>query len=415
MTHQNSLRHLELLSKSCTNYEELLDRLVKSEKSHVKIIFDFGKYQRIIEGQKDLEEAIQHNGKSVLIRFLLQNDAGNTNYLNDYKIGDGNMRKVPKEESKILLQSTSKGDSASYDGTLCGKSFGAPSSRYSDQINRAPRRYKFLKKLGEGTLGTVYMAVGNNGLNFAVKVVKKKGHFLPQEADIKFLKQLQHKRIVEYMYTIEPENSNEIHILMEYMHMGSLRDYIDIQGPLDDELLKCFTKQIAEGLDFLHSNGIIHQDLKPENLLLKCSSKLRMIKIADFGSSTFRSYQQKRGQQGRTPKYTAPEVTNSKVIPGRRSDIWSFGVIVIEMMSKEFPWNVEGAHFLEVAEIIETVPPRIIRNDDTDERMVELALLMISPLNMRPYAHDILKFPVLEDPPPQLEEDPFYEDDDEYY
>lgn len=108
----------------------------------------------------------------------------------------------------------------------------------------------------------------------------------------------------------------------------------------------------------MHSKNIIHQDLKPANLLLKNTHRERLIKIADFGSSRFSSLKREReGQQGRTPKYTDPGVSLGRHVSGRRSDIWSLGVIIIEMYTGVYPWSIDGEHPITVPRILDENPP----------------------------------------------------------
>lgn len=183
---------------------------------------------------------------------------------------------------------------------------------------------------------------------------------------------LKHPRIVRYMYIIEPPGYNDVHILMEYMHLGSLKKYIEKNGEMDEELVKAYTKQILEGLDFLHSKNIIHRDLKPANLLIGNTHDERIIKIGDFGSSKFAYLRTKAGQQGRTPKYTDPAVSLGREIAGRRSDIWSLGVIVIEMYTGLYPWAIDGEHPLTVPHILEEKEPRIVVSENRAYRWSQI-------------------------------------------
>ncbi|CAI5438271.1 unnamed protein product [Caenorhabditis angaria] len=390
-----NVKIVEVLTRNFKNYETLREKIGDVN----TILYDFGEYQKVVDGQKTLDEAIKHNGRKLVLRLMIQK-VDEVEMDENVAVKTRKVIKVHDEmDTNSLLIGLTKIDLVSNDGTICGKSYRVPSntSRYSEKLMSAPKKYKIGKKLGEGTLGKVYIAEGNKGGTYAAKIIQKNGRKLPQEADVQYLKLLHHKRIVEYMYIIEPVNSNEIHILMEYMYSGSLKDYIEKNAPLHNELVKCYIKQIAEGLDFLHNKNIIHQDLKPANLLLKNTHEERLIKIADFGSSKFDTLRTKSGQQGRTPKYTAPEVTNGKELAGRRSDIWSFGVIVIEMFSGIYPWNIDGEHPFIVAKILEEQEPRIIRSERTDEDLINLSKRMISSMHSRPYASTILELPLLQD------------------
>uniref|UniRef100_A0A8R1HVE0 Protein kinase domain-containing protein n=1 Tax=Caenorhabditis japonica TaxID=281687 RepID=A0A8R1HVE0_CAEJA len=388
---------VEVLARSCQQYEQLVEKLGKSSKlDNFDILYDVGKYQMVVDGQKTLDEAIKHNGRKLVVEFLLQK--GEDDAVNDW-VTNGKFLPVPMatEEDRV-------------NGTFYGKSYGLPSqaSRYSEKALRYPGRYKIGKKLGEGTLGAVYIAEGKKGGTFAVKIIPKHGRHLPQEADVDYLKMLRHERIVEYMFIIEPSSTNDIHVLMEYMPTGSLKEYIDRMSPLHHKLVKSYTKQILEGLDFLHSKNIIHQDLKPANLLLKNTHRENAIKIADFGSSRFATLKKNRaGLQGGTPKYTDPGVSIGREVAGRRSDIWSLGVIVIEMYTGVYPWNIDGEHAITVPRVLEEHPPsiRLPASEKLDDDLVGMAKMMLLPGRERPYASTLLELPVLEESAPDDDDD----------
>ncbi|CAL2030822.1 unnamed protein product [Caenorhabditis brenneri] len=397
-------KKVEVLARACVDFGKLSEKLKMSTTlDDFDILYNMGKYQLVVDGQKTLDEAIKHNGRKLVVEFVLQKSEEDASY--PFKCQK--VERIADEEA--LIQTLTVGGMSSA-GSLAGKSYGLQSqtSRYSEKIRSIPGRYNLGRKIGEGSLGSVYIAESKKGGTYAVKIVSKHGRHLPQEADVDYLKMLRHERIVEYMYIIEPSGSNDIHILMEYMHIGSLKDYIDRNGPLDHELTKAYTKQILEGLDFLHSKNIIHQDLKPANLLLKNNHRERLIKIADFGSSRFTTLKKTRaGQQGRTPKYTDPGVSLGREIAGKRSDIWSLGVIVIEMYTKVYPWDIEGQHPITIPRILDECPPRISITDKVDEDLVKMAKLMLLPVIQRPYASTLLLLPVLQEQESDSDDDYF--------
>lgn len=393
---QKPQKKVEVLARACRNYEQLSEKLRNATiMDQFDILYNMGKYQLVVDGQETLDEAIKYNGKKLVVEFFLQKSGEEASY----RVRTGPFKSVPApfEPDDKSFEGLTIGSKSNV-GSLCGKSYGLQSqaSRYSEKVRNIPGRYNLGKKIGEGSLGSVYIAESKRGGTYAVKIISKNGRHLPQEADVDYLKILQHERIVKYMFIIEPSGSNDIHILMEYMHSGSLKEYMERNGPLHHELVKAYTKQILEGLDFLHSKNIIHQDLKPANLLLKNTHQERLIKIADFGSSRFASLKKTRaGQQGRTPKYTDPGVSLEREIAGRRSDIWSLGVIVIEMYTGVYPWDIEGEHPITIPRILDEHPPRIKTTEKVDEDLIKMAKQMLLPVLQRPYASTLLKLPVL--------------------
>ncbi len=128
-------------------------------------------------------------------------------------------------------------------------------------------------------------------------------------------------------------------IAMEYVEGKTLREIID-----DDELtieqIKDISIQICEGLHEAHSKGITHRDIKPENILIDGTGK---VKIVDFGLAKIKNASKEITKEGATLgtiKYMSPEqIRNQKV--DHRSDIWSFGVILYEMITGRYPFKGE--------------------------------------------------------------------------
>ncbi len=126
-------------------------------------------------------------------------------------------------------------------------------------------------------------------------------------------------------------------IAMEYVEGKTLREIID-----DDELtieqIKDISIQICEGLHEAHSKGITHRDIKPENILIDEKGK---VKIVDFGLAKIKNISKeitKAGSTLGTIKYMFPEqIRNQKV--DQRTDIWSFGVILYEMITGKYPFK----------------------------------------------------------------------------
>lgn len=126
---------------------------------------------------------------------------------------------------------------------------------------------------------------------------------------------------------------------MEYVPGGSIGSCLLKHGKFDEEVTKSFTAQILGGLEYLHSKGILHRDLKADNILVETSG---VCKISDFGISK-RTDDDASGahtaMQG-TIFWMAPEVINTKK-KGYNSkiDIWSVGCVVLEMWAGHRPWN----------------------------------------------------------------------------
>ncbi|CAD8109781.1 unnamed protein product [Paramecium sonneborni] len=195
--------------------------------------------------------------------------------------------------------------------------------------------FKLGKLIGSGAQGQVYQAMDmDTGEIVACK--KLLNHLKDQQkldVELSFLQILQHKNVIKY---ISHESTKEcILIYQEFMPMGSISQLLSDFGPIKEQTVKRYTQQILNGLEYLHKKGILHLDLKSSNILLDCNGQ---VKISDFGCS--RQNKENLCQsilQGSVP-WMAPEVVRQERI-GPASDIWSFGCLILEMITGRPPWS----------------------------------------------------------------------------
>ena len=151
--------------------------------------------------------------------------------------------------------------------------------------------------------------------------------------EIKILKELRHKNIIQLYEIMESEN--KLYIVMEYCEGKELFDYIVKRKHLTEKEACRFFQQIINGVEYLHLNNITHRDLKPENLLL---TNKKRIKISDFGLSTkTNSYYDFLTTPCGTPSYAPPEMLRGDEYSGIYSDIWSCGIILYTMLVGNLP------------------------------------------------------------------------------
>lgn len=216
-----------------------------------------------------------------------------------------------------------------------------PSESWGDP----PRRWQRGKLLGRGSYGKVYLGVLGDGSLMAVKVLP-----LPEDTgevelratmrEVETLCELAHPRVVRcYGCHYDPTES-ELHVFMEYMHSGSLGKLVRALGKkLEETAAASYVEQIVDGIAHLHSRGMVHRDLKGDNILLTGEGRA---KIADFGAC--RSLRQSRGMSGPhgvvgTPSWMAPEALRSGARQSYPVDIWALGIIVCELLDEgKVPW-----------------------------------------------------------------------------
>lgn len=191
--------------------------------------------------------------------------------------------------------------------------------------------------VGRGSSATVSVATScQSGNIFAAKSVEfSKSEMLQREQ--KFLSALNSPHIVKYMgCNITKENNKLMYnLMMEYARAGTLYDAIRNQhGFLQESMIGQYTNQIVHGLEYLHSNGIVHCDIKGRNILITESGA----KIADFGCAKWTNSAASTTMPiAGTPMFMAPEVARGEE-QGCPADIWALGCTIIEMATGMSPW-----------------------------------------------------------------------------
>ncbi|KAK2851500.1 hypothetical protein Q5P01_007776 [Channa striata] len=201
-------------------------------------------------------------------------------------------------------------------------------------------RYEVMETLGRGTYGKVKKAVERATLKtVAIKSIRKESitddlDRIHIQREIEITSSLRHTNIIRFYEVFE--SRDKIVIVMEYASRGELYDYIQERRRLPETEARGIFRQIASAVHYCHKNGVVHRDLKLENILLDQDLN---VKLADFGLSNH--FQ--RGTLLRTycgsPLYAAPEIVKGLPYQGPGVDCWALGVLLYALVYSSMPFD----------------------------------------------------------------------------
>ena len=272
-------------------------------------------------------------------------------------------------------------------------------------------RYEIIELIGSGGMANVYKALCHRLNRYdAVKIMRDETASNTElrrrfRAESQAVAMLSHPNIVS-VYDVSHSDDVE-YIVMELIDGITLKQYLQKKSVLDPSEVLDFTIQTAKALEHAHSKGIIHRDIKPQNIMLL---KDGMIKVADFGiASLENTVEENNGETVGSVHYIAPEQARGEA-PDARSDIYSLGIVMYEMLTGRLPYV--GNSDVEVAvkhmntdpvtprDIVPSIPEELERiclkamNSNIDERY-QTASEMLADLEQ--YKAQSLAAHVLED------------------
>lgn len=200
--------------------------------------------------------------------------------------------------------------------------------------------YRIVRLLGTGGMGSVYLAVNTSiDQQVAIKVLRPEfAHNAELRARFKkeaeLLCSLDHPGIVKFLNYVETPQG--VFLIMEYVKGITLEDYIKHKnGLIVEKNAYPMLREILDAFEYAHSKGIVHQDIKPSNIIIQDDGH---IKIMDFGIARIVSEAQQSGAVMGTPEYMSPEQIFGKTVDAR-SDIYSLGVLIHNMLTGKAPYD----------------------------------------------------------------------------
>lgn len=247
-------------------------------------------------------------------------------------------------------------------------------------------KFEFNRKdlIGHGAFAVVFKGrhKERHDLEVAVKCINKKNlaksHSLLGK-EIKILKELKHENIVGLLDF--QEMAGCVYLVMEYCNGGDLAEYLHSKATLSEDTIRIFLQQIAGAMKVLKEKGILHRDLKPQNILLchpegrKSSPNNTCIKIADFGFARHLQCNTMAATLCGSPMYMAPEVIMSQNYDAK-ADLWSIGTIVYQCLTGKAPFQASSPQELRLFyERNRDLQPSIPRETSVHLRHLLLGLL----------------------------------------
>lgn len=202
------------------------------------------------------------------------------------------------------------------------------------------QRYRLLDQVGTGATGTVYTAIDQASQErVAIKMIdiRKQVKKVLILTEISVMKNKKHPNVVNY-YDSYLVDENQLWVIMEYMQFGPLTDLVTTLV-LREGQIAVLARETLKAIEFLHSNRIIHRDIKSDNILLGEDGQ---VKVIDFGfCAQLDHMDEKRRTFAGSPYWLSPEIITRKAYD-TKTDIWSLGILIIEMLEGAPPYLNEA-------------------------------------------------------------------------
>lgn len=247
--------------------------------------------------------------------------------------------------------------------------------------------FVFIKKIGSGSTSKVYLVQDlDRSRQFAVKCIKKSSLQSSQciqslKTEIQILRQLDHPHITKLRFVYE--DKEKVYLFFDYLSESNLFAVLSKKGKFEEVQCKAFLRKLLQTLDFLHSQNIVHRDIKLENILITNEEKLEF-KLIDFGLAFISKELQTR--KCGSPGYIAPEILRDEKY-GLKVDIFSAGVVFFTMLHGYLPFD--GSN---IKNILSNNAKGSVKIDKKLSKTVKNLLIdMMQPWPaQRPSAHELL-------------------------
>lgn len=249
--------------------------------------------------------------------------------------------------------------------------------------------WKFQSLVAKGSLSSIYLVKQTKTMVDAIAKVYQKSTITKKTFDfdppiyvsvineIDLMSSLKHPFIIPLIEVVDDSVTNTLILFMPYAPLGDLQGFVDNHNDLiqEDTFRTCFL-ELAEGMKYLHNNGVVHRDFKPENVLVFSETKFV---ISDFSvSSRLQSPNEMFSETKGPPAYLAPEELNGDDYYPKPADVWSYGIALFKCLFKYFPFSIDQGKsesmittIVKVTELINT-EDLVIPDNSYDPHAIEI-------------------------------------------
>ncbi|MBL8151952.1 MAG: serine/threonine protein kinase, partial [Blastocatellia bacterium] len=234
-------------------------------------------------------------------------------------------------------------------------------------------KYRLEKLIGRGGMGSVYIASHTNfNKQVAVKILSQNVLEINPGAYERFRREAEACALFKHPNAVQVTDFGQtedeiVYIVMEYIEGHSLRRILEKEKKLTSQRAVEISRQICAAISAAHRAGVIHRDLKPDNIMIEMVDGHEMARVLDFGIAKLKDHSHKLTETGGllgTPHYMSPEQCIGAVVD-QRADIYSLGIMLYEMLSGEVPFQGSVApaifiqHVTKQAESLATICPEL--------------------------------------------------------
>eukprot|EP01064_Diplonema_japonicum_P033733 TRINITY_DN6735_c0_g1_i1.p1 TRINITY_DN6735_c0_g1~~TRINITY_DN6735_c0_g1_i1.p1 ORF type:complete len:863 (+),score=101.22 TRINITY_DN6735_c0_g1_i1:52-2640(+) len=274
--------------------------------------------------------------------------------------------------------------------------------------------YTAISILGSGSFGVVYKAHLHSGGYMALKIIDCHNieDLALSSSEVNAMEKLSHNNVIKFYGMEKLENEDKIAIGLELLEGGSLKSIVRSKG-IQESTVRYYMKDLTEAVRFIHSHGIVHRDIKADNVLVDKNGRVVLsdfgcckdVGIASDSSSIATPTSTIKGLSGSVP-FMAPEVIETVSSPtppssdpskkryNLSSDIWSLGCTTVELLNGNPPWPAELDLLSLIRHMAENQPSV---PDDFSSLAKDFLNSIFVPAAVRPTAEELLEHPFLKD------------------